>query len=134
MSEEDLEILDDYLQMLESVQVTDLNPDEQFAYWINLYNALTIWVILEHYPVESIQDISYGLLTRGPWKENLATVEGVDLSLDDIEHEILRPVFQDNRIHYAVNCASIGCPNLQSTAFTSNNLEDLLEHLSLIHI
>ena len=134
VSEEDLEILDDYLQMLESVQVTDLNPDEQFAYWINLYNALTIWVILEHYPVESIQDISYGLLTRGPWKENLATVEGVDLSLDDIEHEILRPVFQDNRIHYVVNCASIGCPNLQSTAFTSNNLEDLLEHSAVQYI
>ncbi len=128
VSEEDLDVLDDYLKMLQSVQVTKLASDEQFAYWINLYNALTVWVILEHYPVESIRDISYGLLTKGPWKENLATVEGVDLSLDDIEHGILRPVFQDSRIHYAVNCASIGCPNLQLTAFTSNNLEDLLEH------
>ncbi len=128
VNEEDLYILEDYLEMLQSVRVTKLDSDEQFAYWINLYNALTIWVILEHYPVESIREISYGLLTKGPWKENLATVEGVDLSLDDIEHEILRPVFQDSRIHYAVNCASIGCPNLQSTAFTSNNLEDLLEH------
>ena len=127
VSEADYEILDDYLEMLQSIEVTGLGSDERFAYWINLYNALTVWVILEHYPVESIRDISYGLLTRGPWKEKLVSVEGVDLSLDDIEHEILRPVFQDNRIHYAVNCASIGCPNLQSTAFTSNNLEDLLE-------
>ncbi|MDE0309830.1 MAG: DUF547 domain-containing protein [Acidiferrobacterales bacterium] len=127
VSEEDMETLEDYIENLQSVQVTRLDADEQFAYWINLYNALTVWVILEHYPIESIRDISYGLLTSGPWKEELTTVQGVELSLDDIEHRILRPVFQDSRIHYAVNCASIGCPNLQTTAFTSDNLEDLLE-------
>ena len=123
----DKERLNQYLKFLQSVVVTNLNADEQFAYWINLYNALTIKVILDHYPVASIQDISYGLLSFGPWKEQLVTVEGFELSLDDIEHEILRPIFQDNRIHYAVNCASIGCPNLQTTAFTAGNLNDLLE-------
>ena len=134
ISEADAEILDDYLEILQSIKVTDLDSDEQYAYWINLYNALTVWVILEHYPIKSIRDISYGLLIKGPWKEKLATVEEVELSLDDIEHEILRPVFRDNRIHYAVNCASIGCPNLQLTAFTSVNIEDLLERAAVQYI
>ncbi len=121
-------ILDGYLGTLQSVPVSDLNSREQFAYWVNLYNALTIQVIVEHYPVESIKDISYGWLPRGgPWREKLVTVQGMELSLDDIEHRILRPVFQDNRVHYAVNCASIGCPNLQNRAFTRANLESLLE-------
>ncbi len=119
--------LDAYLQMLESVTVVDLGEDEQFAYWVNLYNALTIWVVLEHYPIASIRDISYSLLSRGPWKEPLVQVEGRELSLDNIEHDILRPIFADPRIHYAVNCASIGCPNLQRRAFTAANLESLLE-------
>ena len=67
----DKERLNQYLKYLQSVVVTNLNADEQFAYWIDLYNALTIKVILDHYPVESIQDISYGLLSFGPWKEQL---------------------------------------------------------------
>lgn len=134
VSEADRQVLDDYLRMLQSVTVTALDSDERFAYWINLYNALTVREILHHYPIESIRDISYGLLSRGPWKEKLVTVQGVDLSLDDIEHAILRPVFQDSRIHYAVNCASIGCPNLQPTAFTSGNLEALLEHSASAYV
>ncbi len=124
----DRDILDGYLKTLQSILVSDLNSREQFAYWVNLYNALTIQVIVEHYPVESIKDISYGWLPRGgPWREKLVTVQGMNLSLDDIEHKILRPVFQDNRVHYAVNCASIGCPNLQNRAFTRANLESFLE-------
>ncbi len=123
----DREALESYLDMLQSIIVTELSERQQYAYWINHYNALTIKVILDHYPVDSIRDISYSLFSRGPWKEKLVTVEGMKLSLDDIEHEILRPVFQDNRIHYAVNCASIGCPNLQATAFTADNLDDLLD-------
>lgn len=127
VEDSDLELLENYLDERQAVVVTELTADQQFAYWVNLYNALTVWVILEHYPIDSIRDISYSLLTRGPWKEELVTVQGVDLSLDDIEHEILRPVFADSRIHYAVNCASIGCPNLQTMAFSSINLEALLE-------
>ncbi len=127
VSPADREELASYLDRLQSVIVTQLNQRQQYAYWINLYNALTIKVILDHYPVKSIRKISYSLLVRGPWKKNLVTVEGMKLSLDDIEHEILRPVFRDNRIHYAVNCASIGCPNLQATAFTADNIESLLD-------
>ncbi len=121
----DREALAAYLERLQQVSVSALNQDEQRAYWVNLYNALTIKVILDHYPVDSIQDISFRLLARGPWSQPLVEVAGFELSLDDIEHRILRPVFKDNRIHYAVNCASIGCPNLQPRAFTADNWEAL---------
>ncbi len=122
----DRETLESYLDRLQSIIVTQASRQQQYAYWINLYNALTVKVILDHYPVKSIRSISYSLLSRGPWKKKLVTVEGMRLGLDDIEHEILRPIFRDNRIHYAVNCASIGCPNLQTTAFTADNINDLL--------
>ena len=127
VTEADRAKLDSYLDRLQSVRVSELNALEQQAYWINLYNALTVTVILDHYPVESIRDISYGLLSFGPWKEPLVTVEGKDLSLDNIEHDILRPVFKDERVHYAVNCASYGCPNLQTEPFTGDTLERLLD-------
>ena len=119
--------LNAYIAMLEKVVVTDLAEAEQFAYWINLYNAVTVRVILDHYPVDSIRDIRFKWWERGPWKKKLVTVEGAALSLDDIEHEIVRPIFGDNRAHYALNCASIGCPNLQRRAYTRDNLEQLLE-------
>ena len=127
VTEQDRQSLADYLANLESLEVINLTAEQQFAYWINFYNGLTISVILDHYPLASIKDISYGFGSRGPWKEKLVSVAGIRLGLDDIEHEILRPVFLDNRIHYAVNCASIGCPNLQKTAFTALNLESLLD-------
>ncbi len=93
------------------------------------YNALTVKVILDNYPVKSIRDIdiSPGLLNDGPWDAKLLTIEGKEVSLNDIEHRILRPIFLDNRIHYAVNCASSGCPNLQPEAFTVENTEELLD-------
>jgi hypothetical protein len=121
--------LGDYVRSLESVAVEELSRAEQKAFWINLYNALTLTVILDHYPVESIRDIdiSPGLFADGPWGAKLVTVSGEKVSLDDIEHRILRPIWKDPRVHYAVNCASIGCPNLQAEAFTSANTERLLE-------
>ncbi len=128
VSPDDYQVLSEYLAYLGDVKVYDLTRDEQMAYWINLYNALTIQVILDHWPVASIRDINLGgLFTRGPWKAALMEVQGQQISLDDIEHRILRPIWNDARIHYAVNCASIGCPNLQPWAFTHENLEELLE-------
>ena len=100
---------------------------EQMAYWINLYNALTVFVIVRRYPLDSIRDISSGLFTFGPWEMELVTVQGQRLTLDDIEHRILRPIWRDPRIHYAVNCASLGCPNLALEAYRADNLERLLE-------
>jgi hypothetical protein len=121
--------LEDYLARLSAVPVTRLARDEQMAFWINLYNALTVDVVLDHYPVASIRDIaiSPGLFSHGPWGKKLITVEGEPLSLDDIEHRILRPIWRDPRIHYAVNCASLGCPNLQPEPFTAKELGRTLD-------
>jgi hypothetical protein len=129
VNEEDRKALKSYLQSLQTVPISSHNRLEQKAYWINLYNALTVEVVLGRYPVSSIRDIniSPGLFTSGPWGAKLLTVEGEKLSLDDIEHRILRPIWKDNRVHYAVNCASLGCPNLQSSAYTAENTQALLE-------
>ncbi|MCG8588922.1 MAG: DUF547 domain-containing protein, partial [Proteobacteria bacterium] len=126
---EDRERLRSYLAVLAATPVTQLARDEQRAFWINLYNALTVQVVLDHLPVESIRDIdiSPGLFSDGPWGKALVQVEGTPVSLDDIEHRILRPIWRDPRIHYAVNCASLGCPNLQTEAFTAANAEALLD-------
>lgn len=120
-----------YISRLESVVPQNLDRPEQFALLVNLYNAKTIDIVLDHYPVKSIKDISLGgdffsTFTGGPWKAKVTKLGGAELSLDDIEHGILRPVFKDPRIHYAVNCASIGCPNLSRDAFTGQRLDDQL--------
>lgn len=116
-----------YIEQLTQVPISQFNQDEQLAYWINLYNALTVKVVLDHYPVMSIRDIKSGFFSVGPWNKKLATVEGEKLTLNDIEHRILRPIWKDPRIHYAVNCASIGCPNLQPVAFTGSTANMLLD-------
>ncbi|MBM3537915.1 MAG: DUF547 domain-containing protein [Alphaproteobacteria bacterium] len=118
-----------YIERLAAVPVDRLARDEQRAFWINLYNALTVKTVLDHYPVKSIRDIriSPGLFSSGPWGRKLIRVAGEDISLDDIEHRILRPLWRDPRLHYALNCASLGCPNLMRTAFTASNTETLLE-------
>ena len=84
--------------------------------------------VLAHYPVDSIRDIdiSPGLFANGPWGRTLIEIEGRPISLDDIEHRILRPIWRDPRIHYAVNCAALGCPNLAMTAYTATGKERLL--------
>jgi hypothetical protein len=126
---DDRSVLAGYIGDLQSTAVSALRRDEQRAFWINLYNALTVQVVLEHYPVASIRDIdiSPGFFADGPWGRKLATVEGEALSLDDLEHRILRPIWRDPRVHYAVNCASIGCPDLMPQAFTADRTEQLLE-------
>jgi hypothetical protein len=121
--------LEAYLAGLAATRVTGLGHGEQRAFWINLYNALTVRVVLDHYPVDSIRDIdiSPGLLADGPWGAYLIEVEGEPLSLDDIEHRILRPIWHDPRLHYVVNCASLGCPDLPPHAMTAENAEQMLD-------
>ena len=120
--------LDAYIAALEAAKPSQLSPDEAHAYWINLYNAKTLDVVLEHYPVESIRDINLGggFFAIGPWKKDLLTVEGVDLSLDDVEHRIVRAIFRDPMSHYGLNCASYSCPNLMTDAYTGENLDAML--------
>ncbi|MCB1850458.1 MAG: DUF547 domain-containing protein [Gammaproteobacteria bacterium] len=128
--------LKQYLNYLQNVPVSRLTRPQQRAFWINLYNAATVAIVLDHYPVASIRDIdiSPGLFSDGPWGNKFLTIEGLQLSLDDIEHRILRPIWKDNRLHYALNCASIGCPNLQPRAFTADNSEHLLESAAMEYI
>jgi hypothetical protein len=118
-----------YLAMLQQVEVTALSRRDQFAFWANLYNARTIALVLERFPLASIKEINLGgsLFGSGPWRAKLMRVEGVDLSLDDVEHEILRKLWRDPRVHYALNCASIGCPDLPREAFSGVALEAMLE-------
>jgi len=125
-----------YISQLETVKISDLSKKEQFALWANLYNAVTLNVVLDAYPVKSIKDIdiSPGLFSNGPWGEKLITIEGQNLSLDDIEHKILRVIHKDPRVHYAVNCASIGCPNIQKQAFTGAGLEVQLDQAASDYI
>jgi hypothetical protein len=129
VSPDDQKSLKTYLQALQALAISNYNRNEQKAYWINLYNAFTVDLIISRFPVASIRDIniSPGLLARGPWGAKLLTIEGEKLSLDDIEHRILRPIWRDNRVHYALNYASLGCPNLQPFVYSADNSEALLE-------
>ncbi len=117
----DRKALAHYLDALAAVPISRYTRDAQLAYWINLYNALTVKTILVNYPVKTIRDIdiSPGWFSDGPWGKKLVEVEGRSLSLDDIEHRIQRPIWRDARIHYAVNCASFGCPNLAPMAYSA---------------
>ena len=123
----DREALTGYIRVLEAAKPSTLSRHEQFAYWANLYNAVTVDTVLARYPVASIRDIrSDGLSLKGligPWQTRKVTVEGRRLSLDEIENAVMRPTFRDPRVHYALNCASIGCPNLRRAAFRGATID-----------
>ena len=119
--------LDEYVLKLENTDPLALDKFEQKAYWINLYNVLTVQLILDNYPVLSITKLGSNKLEFGPWNEIATKINNIDLSLNDIEHRIIRPLYNDYRIHFAVNCASIGCPNLAAEAFTADSLDEQLD-------
>ena len=134
VTEADHQRLRTYLSQLEQTDVNSLTRDQQLAFWINVYNAETVDVILQNYPVESIRDITDGGLSFGPWNRVVTTVNGQNLSLNDIEHRIIRPVFNEPRIHYALNCAAVGCPNLMGRAWRARTLEHDLEEAERAYI
>ncbi|MEO6169023.1 MAG: DUF547 domain-containing protein [Chitinophagales bacterium] len=109
-----------------NVPSASASKNEQFAYWINLYNAATVELVLQHYPVKSIRDINKGK----PWDLPFITVDGKKYSLNNIEHDILRSKFADPRIHFAINCASRSCPKLMNGAFIPDKLESQLNALT----
>lgn len=125
----DIAALESYLAACARVAISSFDRAEQFAFWANVYNATTLRLVLRNYPVTSIRRI--GLLPiwlgGGPWNKPVITVEGAALSLNDIEHRILRRNWRDPLIHYAVNCASLGCPNLRPTPFSGRALSAELE-------
>jgi len=128
--DDDRQPLDDYVDMLVEQNPLTLNPVEQKAYWINLYNAATVQLILDNYPLRTITKLGESVTDFGPWNDDAVTVNDIDLSLNDIEHRIIRPLYNDYRIHFAVNCASIGCPNLAAEAFTASDLDEQLDAAS----
>ncbi|MBE7636057.1 DUF547 domain-containing protein [Sneathiella sp. P13V-1] len=133
---EDRNLLNGYVSDLEAVPVSKLNRAEQYAYWVNLYNSGTIKVILDHFPVPTIKDIniSPGFFSVGPWGKQFLKVEGEAVSLDNIEHGILRPIWKDPRTHYVVNCASIGCPDIPEKALTAHNTEQTHEKAARAYV
>lgn len=133
---QDFQALQCYLQRLQSTDIRTLNRDQQLAFWFNLYNARTISLVLENYPVRSVRQIKQNLTDFvGPFDDpGVVTVLGKRLSLNDIESGIIRPVWRDPRIHYALNCASYGCPNLATTAWTGHDLDARLNNAAYQYI
>ena len=126
-----------YIASLEAADPVALSKNEAHAYWINLYNAKTLEVVADAFPVTSIKKINLGgsfLFGSGPWKAKIIKVRGRELSLDDVEHEIVRPLFADPMSHYGLNCASYSCPNLATRAFTGANVDALLRQNAMDYV
>ncbi|MDH5325586.1 MAG: DUF547 domain-containing protein [Gammaproteobacteria bacterium] len=122
--------LEQYLAGLSKVnkkQFQAWTPPQRLAFLINAYNAFTVKLILQHYPVKSIKDI--GSFFRSAWKIRFFRLFQADTHLDEIEHRLIRGAedFSEPRIHFALVCASIGCPKLQPQAYTAARLETMLE-------
>ncbi len=120
--------LDQYLKELSDIKSSDFElwtRDEQLAFLINAYNAWTVKLILGNYPVKSIKDI--GGIFSSPWKQKFFKLFDKETSLDWIEHEKVRPTFKEPRIHFALVCASIGCPGLRAEAFVAEKLNQQLD-------
>ncbi|MBC3757118.1 DUF547 domain-containing protein [Hyunsoonleella sp. SJ7] len=116
----DRKSLNNYIKELDKNLPNNNTPkQEKLAYWINAYNAMTVDLILRHYPVKSIKDI------KNPWKQRHWKLGEKWYNLDEIEHQILRKM-DEPRIHFAIVCASYSCPKLQNEAFTASNLEKQL--------
>ena len=125
VSQQDRSALHCYLQELQATDIRTLNRNEQLAYWFNLYNARTVALVIDKYPIRSVRQIKQKFTDFvGPFDdEGAVNVLGKSLSLNDIESGIIRPGWSDPRIHYALNCASYGCPNLAPTAWTGHDLD-----------
>lgn len=118
--------LDRYLDRLQNVDPNALSRNEQYAFYINVYNAWTIKLILTKYPgIGSIKEL--GIFNTGPWKKQIVRLNGETVSLDHIEHDILRPRYKDPRVHFAINCAAKSCPPLRSEPFVAEKLDQQLD-------
>jgi len=118
--------LDAYLKALEQTDTSKLSGDEQLAFYINTYNATTIKLILSAYPdIKSIWDLGSRFFNK-PFDKEIVSIEGKTISLDDLEHGIIRPRFKEPRVHFAVNCASKSCPPIISEPYEGNTLDQQL--------
>ncbi|MBN1932956.1 MAG: DUF547 domain-containing protein [Desulfobacterales bacterium] len=119
-------VLDQYLEILEKTDTQNLTRDGQFAFYVNAYNAWTIKSVLSAYPgIKSIKELRTFL--KSPWKKKICRLDGDTISLDTIEHDILRKRFKDPRVHFAINCASKSCPPLLSEPYAEDTLDQQLD-------
>lgn len=132
---EDRSELDGYIDALAAVPLAEHRREEQLAYWINLYNALVVRLVLEHYPIASILDVEGRPGGReGPWDLELVTIDGTALSLHDIRHRILRPIWRDPRLHYALSCGAVGCPSLKPEPYRGERIDKQLTKAAMAYI
>ncbi len=126
--------LKSYLQMIESnVPKSNWTKDQQLAYWINAYNAFTLDLVLEHYPIKSIKDIGSAIkipFVNTPWDIKFINIGGEEYSLNNLEHGIIRKDFDEPRIHFVLACASVSCPKLQNRAILPEKMETQLTQAS----
>jgi hypothetical protein len=131
--------LDKYLVQLENTNPDNLLSDEdKLAFWINVYNAFTLKFIIEEYPIESINDLHWGglylglLLGTTVWDDEKILINGTKLSLNNIEHDIARKKFNEERVHFAMVCASCSCPSLGDEAYEGFKLNERLNEQARI--
>ena len=118
------EELEAYLETLSSSPpATDWPEEAKLAYWINAYNAFTVKLIVDNYPLKSIRELHTLPFVATIWHEDFFQIGGQPASLDQIEHSILRKEFYEPRIHFAINCASVSCPVLRNEAYEADKLE-----------
>lgn len=115
--------LDAYIDSLATAPFDELGRDARLALLVNAYNAFTLRLILDHYPLDSIKDIPAG----ERWEAERWEIAGSVHSLNQIEHQLIRPNFREPRVHFALVCAAIGCPTLRTEAYTGERLEEQLE-------
>lgn len=121
------------LEQLNKAEFEGFTVKQKLAFWINVYNAYTLQLIIDNYPVKSIKEIKGGGLLSvfsSPWKIEFIPLFGKKIHLDEVEHEIIRKQFDEPRIHFAVNCASISCPSLMNEAFTAKQLDQQLDKMA----
>lgn len=130
------ESLNKYLELLsKNAPTTNWSKDEKKAYWINAYNAFTVKLIIDNYPVESIKDIAGSIYkVNTAWDIKFITIGSKTYDLNNIEHGILRKDFNDPRIHFAINCASISCPILRDEAYVASELNEQLDEQAKVFI
>lgn len=122
------ETFEKYLDQLATAKPTEMSNNAQMAFWINAYNALVIKGVIDHYPIKSVKKVK---LFNGFFSRLKFQAAGETYSLDNIEHDIIRKEFVDPRIHFALICASIGCPLIENTVFVPETIEERLDAVTL---
>ncbi|KTC65285.1 putative Ser/Thr protein kinase (plasmid) [Legionella adelaidensis] len=136
LTAENRALLNNYITRMGTIDIKKYNRNEQLAFWLNLYNALTVQAVAEYYPITNILEIntSPGLFSIGPWGASLITIDNTRLSLDEIHNRIIRPIWNDPRTHYAISNGTIGGANLHKKAFIGNTIQQQLNEVARNYI